>query len=674
MNILNKKEQKRLADLKLEFVFAISEAVSMSSNEHRAKINDGTVGVLNALAAFGAEYFVVSCIGMLKAGKSTLINLLARSKDASPTGFGFDTTLRPALITSSTEPRGMIEVWLPNTPEQKLTKAVLNEVFLCLRKVKKPEEVKGASCHVYPLTPANLENALCKAVLEADNNMLPCEPVMVVVKVPQNKESPLTSEIILLDTPGLDSGISNWTKDSVERYSWIIENSDLLLFLQSSVAPLNKNAAAILRDIHAKSPNTPVWLVQNEMCAKPWLPLERITEENTKQRTQAARMFNNISHAFKLVYANLGKADSAIFDNTLSGKLRIMLLNESQFSSVEANIKNDLISNIGPIRRQNCIDAVIRETTLLMGDLVQIEDELEQKRQSAKARVAAITRFKSQYRDYMLDTPRNGDNPAVDEIKFVPTGHFSTAKYRRELHNFYDFGFREKTYSSAKLQQIITRKRDAVVKQVKDDIRAITTDDFVLALRRNGERRNNICKYVHEAFRDFALRMLKDDGIKFEPCFPVEEAETMIRSVVERLQLPGLQGGFFVNVDEAAGKAMVMVKKLDCWKNLVWEFRKRDADEAKAVFSDYFNPATETGPFEGMVETIAIKIREAVAVWMNESAFDILRDEFIRQMDNELIKRLQTENECVSLIVRHKEAIKNANKKCNELQIQMKEL
>ena len=674
MNILNEKEQKRLADLKLEFVFAISEAVSMSSNEHRAKIDDGTVGVLNALAAFGAEYFVVSCIGMLKAGKSTLINLFARSKDASPTGFGFDTTLRPALITGSTEPRGTIEVWLPNTPEQKLTKASLTEVFLCLRKVKKPEEVKGASYHVYPLMPANLENALCKAVLEADNNMLPCEPVMVVVKVPQNKESPLTSEIILLDTPGLDSGISNWTKDSAERYSWIIENSDLLLFLQSSVAPLNKNAAAILRDIHAKSPNTPVWLVQNEMCAKPWLPLERITEENTKQRTQAARMFNNISHAFKLVYANLGKADSAIFDDTLGGKLRITLLNESQFRSVEANIKNDLISNIGPIRRRNCIDAVIRETALLMDGFAQIEGELEQKRQSAQARVAAITRFKSQYRDYMLDTPRDGDNPAVNEIKFVPTGHFSTAKYRRELHNIYDFGFKEKLYSSAKLQRIITRKRDAIVKQMKDDIRAITTDDFVLALRRNGERRNNICKYVHEVFQDFALRMLKDDGIKFDQSFPVEEAGAMIRSVVERLQLPGLQDGFFVNVDEVAGKATITVRKLDWWKNLLWEFRKRDADEAQQVFADYFNPATETGPFAELIEAVEIKVREAVAVWMNETAFDTLRDEFIKQMDNELTKCLQTENECVSLIVQNREAIKNANKKCNDLNNQMKEL
>ena len=113
----------------------------------------------------------------------------------------------------------MIEIWLPNNPEKRLTKVSLNEVFLCLRGVKKSGDVKSATCHQYPLTPANLENALCKAVLEADLNMLPCEPVMVVVKVPQNKESPLSSEIVLLDTPGLDSGISEWTSNSSERYS-----------------------------------------------------------------------------------------------------------------------------------------------------------------------------------------------------------------------------------------------------------------------------------------------------------------------------------------------------------------------------------------------------------------------------------------------------------------------
>lgn len=670
MNILNEQEQNRLAEL-MRSICTTADFQTLP-NKDTLNIAEWMDGILNALAAFGSEYFVVSCIGMLKSGKSTLINLLARSKDASPTGFGFDTTLRPALITSSTEPRGTIEIWLPNTPEQKLTKAVLNEVFLCLRKVKKPEAVKGASCHVYPLTPANLENALCRGVLEADNNMLPCEPVMVVVKVPQNNESPLTSEIILLDTPGLDSGLSNWTKDSAERYSWIIENSDLLLFLQSSVAPLNKNAAAILRDIHAKSPNTPVWLVQNEMCAKPWLPLERILEENTKQRTQAARMFNTVSHAFKLVYSNLGKADSAIFDDTLGGKLKRELLNESQFRSVESNIKNDLISNIGPIRRRNCIDAVKRETQIMQDGLTGIAGELEMKRLSAHDRIAAIVRFKSQFRDYLLDTQRDGNDPVVDEIKLVPNSCFSTAKYKRELHCFCDMGFREKAFSAAKLQQIIIRQRDTVVKQMKDDVRAITTDDFVLALRRNGERRNNICKYVHEAFRDFALRMLKDDDIKFGPHFSADEAEVLIRSTVERLQMPDLQDWFFVNVDSALGKAPVAVRKLNDWRNLFWEFRKRNVDEAKAVFADYFNPSTESGLFAEMIESVAVKVLEAVAVWMNETAFDALRSGFIREMDRELEKRLSTERGVLSSICNDVLAVQTIAGKCEKINETMK--
>ncbi len=437
---------------------------------------------------------------------------------------------------------------------------------------------------------------------------------------------------------------------------------------------MNWNAAAILRDIHARSPNTPVWLVQNEMCAKSWLPLERITEENTKQRTQAAKMFNKVSHAFKQIYANLGKADSAVFDDMLGGKLRKDLLHDSQFASVEANIKDDLIRNIGPIRRQNCIDAVKRETKVMQNGLTEIARKLDVRARETKNRMDAIVRFKTQFRDYMLTTPRDGSNPALDEVRMVSNGHFNPAKYLRALHYCHDLEFNGAVFSAAKLQELITLHRDDLVRQMKDDIRAITTDDFVLALRRNGEWRNNICKYVHEAFRDFALRMLKDDGIKFDQSFPVEEAEATIRSVVERLQLPGLQDGFFVNVDEVTGKATVSVKKLDCWKNLVWEFRKRDADEAKAVFADYFNPATESGPFAEMIEAISEKIREGVAEWMNVTVFDALRIGFITELDETLTNRLHEGKEALSLVEQDAAAIKVMSGRCDDLNNQMKRL
>jgi len=673
MNILNENELKQLNEWKRSF--STIPTFKTLTNEEAANMAEWTACLLNALDAFGSEYFVVSGIGMLKSGKSTLINLLARNRNASPTGFGFDTTLRPALITCTPEPQGMIEIWLPNAADQKLTKASLNEVFLCLRGVKASADVKSATCHQYPLTPANLENALCKAVLEADQNMLPCEPVMVVVKVPRNSESPLSSEIVLLDTPGLDSGISEWTNNSSERYSWIIENSDLLLFLQSSVAPLNRNATKILHDIHARSPNTPVWLVQNEMCAKPWLPPERITEENTKQRTQAARMFNTVSRVFKQVYANLGKADSAIFDDTLGGRLKRELLHDSQFSSLEQNVKDDLIRNIGPIRRRNCIDAVKREVQIMQEGLTEIIGKLESQKQATKSRMDAIVRFKSQFRDYLLDTPHDSNNLVADEVKLVSNGHFNLARYRKELHYQHDFGFagKGKSYSSSKLQEIIIGERDSLLDRMKADISAITTDDFALTLRRNGERRNNLCKYAHEAFRDFALSMLRDKGVEFGSGFMAEEGEMLIRSIVERVHIPNLQDDFFVYVDEVASEVTVSVKKINDWRNIIWELRKRDADEAKAVFTDYFNSTTEGGPFAVMIEAIADKIREAVVLWMNETVFNSLRYEFIKQMDNELEKRLSDGKASVSIIVQDISTVKSLILKSEELEKKIKE-
>jgi hypothetical protein len=409
------------------------------------------------------------------------------------------------------------------------------------------------------------------------------------------------------------------------------------------------------------------------MCAKPWLPLERITEENTKQRTQAARMFNTVSRAFKQVYANLGKADSAIFDDSLGDGLRWNLLRESQFGSLEQNIRYDLIRNISPLRRRNCIDAVLREAQAMLDGLSEIQGRLEAKQQEARNRLNALGRFRTQFRDYMLTTPRDGSNPAVDEIRMVSNGHFNPAKYLRALHYCHDFEFNGAVFSAAKLQKLITLQRDELVRQMKDDIRAITTDDFVLALRRNGERRINICKYVHDSFREFALRMLKDNGIMFDQSFPVEEAEAMIRSVVERLQLPGLQDGFFVNVDEVASEVTVSVKKLNDWRNVVWELRKRNADEAKAVFTDYFNSTTEVGPFAEMIEAIGEKIREAVATWMNVTVFNTLRTDFIKGIDMELEQRLNLDQEKMKALIGDCSTVQSMFERCKELSNKLKD-
>ena len=127
-----------------------------------------------------------------------------------------------------------------------------------------------------------------------------------------------------------------------------------------------------------------------------------------------------------------------------------------------------------------------------------------------------------------------------------------------------------------------------------------------------------------------------------------------------------------MNVDEVASEVTVSVKKLNDWRNIVWELRKRDADEAKAVFADYFNSTKEDGPFAEMIEAISEKIREAVAEWMNVTVFDTLRDEFIKQVDIELEKRLSDGKASVSMIVQDISTVKSFVGKCEDLEEKLK--
>ena len=175
---------------------------------------------------------------------------------------------------------------------------------------------------------------------------------------------------------------------------------------------------------------------------------------------------------------------------------------------------------------------------------------------------------------------------------------------------------------------------------------------------------------VHSVF--FAVDF--GELIDFE-VFPVPETVSLSDEpaiVLLKPSMPALLS--FVNVDEVAGKATVSVKKLDCWKNLVWEFRKRDADEAQQVFGDYFVAATESGPFAEMIEAISEKIREAATVWMNKTAFDALRTDFVAKLDEELTNRLCEEKEALSLIEQDAAAIKAMSGMCYDLKDQMKRL
>lgn len=324
--------------------------------------------LLRELNGFDSELFIVTAMGMLKAGKSSFVNLLTRSKKASPTGYGTDTTLRPALIVPATErqPDGEIEVWTELSPPDKKDdeenvkrrKDILASIFDYVRKIG--DEPKGAKRDTYPNTEKNLRTILCNEV--GTCNELPTDPVIVVVRVPLDKagESLLSEKVVFLDTPGLDSMRSEWTKKG--WYRWLMSESDLLVFLQSSVAPLNKSAGDVLCEVKNSKRGIPIWMIQNRMEAKHWQKDEVQKAENDNQQKRAINEFEALGITAEYRVVNLGKAMSALFPEedklVREGEDIGKLKDDSQFEKLERDMRATLDQTAAKHRKGNCIRKV----------------------------------------------------------------------------------------------------------------------------------------------------------------------------------------------------------------------------------------------------------------------------------------------------------------------------
>ena len=307
------QSQRELLDKNKTILAQIENEVTLLANQGSSTVELRSLinSLKNTLSEFDSSFFIVTTIGMLKAGKSTLVNLLARSGLASPTGFGFDTTLRPALITQADNDKGEIQIWFKADNNKSETENALDEVFAVIRGTR--DETSMARFEERSLNDENLKNALCKKTFEDKSNMLHTEPLLVVVKVPPAADALLSDKIAILDTPGLDSGIAEWSLDKDNCYKWILRRSDLILFLQSSVAPLNETAATILKEIQKNDRGAPIWLVHNIMEAKHWLKKEDIEQESLDQQKMANAIFKKtVGEKFSSFQANLGKAYSAI--------------------------------------------------------------------------------------------------------------------------------------------------------------------------------------------------------------------------------------------------------------------------------------------------------------------------------------------------------------------------
>lgn len=280
-------------------------------------VKDDFLAIKRALRQFSSPVTVIATVGMLKAGKSTLVNLFAGSKFASPIGFGFDTTLRPALIRmakSGEEPKitCYFHGTLPSHMTDESTRLLVFDYYRGIEDAVPSQVYKST----YKLDEKHLQECLCMA--PSDSGVLNAEPIMVVVETPYT-EAPclLADNCLLLDLPGLDSGHADIVKE--EHFLNIISESDIVLFVQSSVSPLNEKARDILKSILGNRNSETAQIVHNEIKSKPWQGKE---VQDDAQNRQAQKAIKEICDCLPNLsrYAvprwnrvNLGMAYDAVF-------------------------------------------------------------------------------------------------------------------------------------------------------------------------------------------------------------------------------------------------------------------------------------------------------------------------------------------------------------------------
>ncbi len=459
MKVTSEEQTKRLDELKQ--IWRELHDKHTIHGEEQAVLDRVYTEIERRFQQFDSCRIIVICAGMLKAGKSTLVNLLAGTENASPIGYGIDTTLRPVLIRAAeaNKPDGLIEVYsgsdMSGANEEEIRKSRELEMKLVLDKLRGLLAKGVAEPRVYELNQTNLRNLLCEPAGKGYDS-LSKEPLLVVVHTPPSAESRLFSisddgfGCMLLDMPGLDSDNAN-VSTLTEDYLAVINESDLLIFIQSSVAPLNSKAGECLKKIRTMRDATGYRLIQNRMETKPWLNEEQRNKEQATQREHAKKLFKRYigdTQHIPITEVNLGMAWQGKFgradyltnevfwqkdaennapptDNEDTRQqceaLQRRLWDNSGFTHMEEDLVHALNSN-GKINRLNhCLKTLQTEIEMRRAEL---ETGLLRHSEEALSKAAQdVTNWKKTRKD--LQTLIN-QSRIHDHLKFYPSGRINS--------------------------------------------------------------------------------------------------------------------------------------------------------------------------------------------------------------------------------------------------------
>lgn len=369
---------------------------------------------------FESKKFFVVIYGPVKSGKSTLTNCFARQY-VSPSKFGVECTARPSFIIQSDESaiyeyypieeekeefikpeeKESLSAIEPAADETVPTEAGLEQeagdtettteavaddasetvsvpieetapvvepvrdihvkpdtvkvdekkyfdlIIDYLRGIASEEELR-AHIHIekYDLTKEHVET---KLIANQEK-----KPLVTVVKVQGGGF--LSPEIAIVDMPGLDG--TNCNIRDTPIYNWFLEKTDLMIFVQSSMAAINVETMDFLEKLVSQSKNPPTWFVQNLIDCKYWRTLEERMNDAEEQlmetKSALVHAINPPEGDINATTINLGKAADGLDDKNAE------LLADSGFEDFEQQIRRLIEMKRIRISEKNGLSAMLR--------------------------------------------------------------------------------------------------------------------------------------------------------------------------------------------------------------------------------------------------------------------------------------------------------------------------
>ena len=418
------------------------QQVPVLSAETKQKWKQWHNKIIQCFKFFNSDILFIVTTGMLKSGKSTLVNLLARNKNVSPVGFGVDTTLRPALIISGEKKDEGIYIYFPDIVSTVEPEASANEnnkeqieennrkqIEENNKKLEKilnriagiDDEDKYNGAKKLLLTDENLEKSISKS--HRNNDVMDKEPLLVLVVVSEPAVPEFDDKFdvgvlnmkdckcAIFDMPGLDSANS---ETDFENYNKILQKCCVALFVQSNVAPLNLVASKYIEEIKTRLDPKTYQLVQNRMLTKKWRKESIVNKDFEQQMNNGIKVFvdwldGKIKEKdLRSSVVNLGMAYDAIFDK---GSIETVyeqdqLWKDSKYSEFESLLRDSIKSDGWNKHSRQCkkqleisFDEAKTDITNLEEDTKKkIENKIKEKNDLNKS-IANIDKLSSMYHD-----------------------------------------------------------------------------------------------------------------------------------------------------------------------------------------------------------------------------------------------------------------------------------